>query len=233
MITYANWQKNKVDFEVDQPYKGALKVLTWAFREYEDDIVYACSFGIEGMVLIDLITKIKEDAKIIFLDTNVHFQETYDTIDQIRVNYPKLQINMKQPKLTLAQQAQQFGDELWARDANACCAIRKVAPLHEVLNDTVAWISGLRRQQSPSRSMTDFINADQTFQSIKICPLIHWTSQDIWRYVTDHNLPYNPLHDRGYPSIGCEKCTIPTTDQNDNRAGRWQGSMKTECGLHQ
>ena len=105
-------------------------------------------------------------------------------------------------------------------------------PLHEALAGAKAWISGLRREQSPTRQNMNFINLDDKFKSIKICPLIHWTWQDVWRYVSKHNLPYNPLHDKGYPSIGCEHCTKPVFTLDDLRSGRWQGSGKTECGLH-
>jgi phosphoadenosine phosphosulfate reductase len=220
------------DFEVDEVYKGALATLEWAYKEYGEDIVYGCSFGIEGIVLIDLISKVKPDAKIVFLDTNVHFKETYDTIDKVKAKYPALRIDMKQPALTLAQQAEQYGDKLWERDPNKCCQLRKLDGLQEVLTDATAWISGLRREQGGARANTNFINEDKKFKSIKVCPLIHWSWKDVWRYVSKHDLPYNILHDQGYPSIGCEKCTKPAWTVDDLRSGRWQGQGKTECGLH-
>ncbi|MFP3919940.1 phosphoadenylyl-sulfate reductase [Lysinibacillus telephonicus] len=232
MLTYHTWENSFIDFEVDDTYKGALNVLNWAYKHYGEDIVYACSFGIEGIVLIDLISKVKPDAKIVFLDTDVHFKETYETIERVKANYPKLNIEIKKPALTLEEQAKQFGDELWKANPNKCCEIRKLVPLKETLTGAKAWISGLRRDQSETRKNTNFINQDNKFQSVKICPLIHWTWKDVWRYVSKHNLTYNPLHDQGYPSIGCSHCTKPAFTMDDLRSGRWQGLNKTECGLH-
>ncbi len=232
VLTHENWKEHDQDFEVDPTYKGALNVLEWAYGHYGDRIVYACSFGIEGMVLIDLIYKVNPRANIVFLDTDVHFKETYETIRKVQEKYPSLQIEMKKPALTLEEQAAQFGDRLWETQPNQCCQIRKLDPLKEVLSGGDAWISGLRREQSPTRKDTQFINKDDKFKSVKICPLIHWTWKDVWRYVHKHSLPYNELHDKGYPSIGCFHCTSPAYDMNDLRSGRWTGKGKTECGLH-
>ena len=182
-----------INFEIDETYKGALNVLKWSYEHYGEEIVYACSFGIEGIVLVDLISKVKPDATIVFLDTDVHFKETYETIERVKEKYPQLNIIMKKPKLTLEEQATQFGDELWKTNPNQCCQIRKLTPLNEVLSDAKAWISGLRHEQSETRKHIQFINRDHKFQSIKICPLIHWTWKDVWRYVHKNDLPYNPL----------------------------------------
>ena len=233
MLTYENWGQHNIEFEQDDVYKGALNALTWAYEHYGEEIVYACSFGIEGIVLIDLISKVKPDAKIVFLDTDVHFKETYETIARVKEKYPQLQIEMKKPAITLDEQAEKYGPALWERDPNKCCNIRKLVPLNETLSGAKAWISGLRREQSETRANVEFINLDKRFKSIKICPLIYWTWKDVWRYVSKHELPYNPLHDKGYPSIGCETCTKPAFTMEDLRSGRWSGSGKTECGLHE
>ncbi|WP_257348553.1 phosphoadenylyl-sulfate reductase [Pseudalkalibacillus decolorationis] len=233
MLTYQTWSENKLDIPVDQESKGALEVLRWAYEQFGDELVYACSFGAEGIVLIDLLSKVNDKAKIVFLDTELHFKETYELIEKIKVRYPTLQIEMKRPKLTVEQQAKKYGEALWERNPTSCCHMRKIIPLEQALSGAKAWISGLRREQSPTRRNTEFINKDDKFQSIKICPLIHWTWKDVWRYITDHSLSYNVLHDQGYPSIGCEKCTLPTDDASDLRAGRWTNLTKTECGLHQ
>lgn len=232
MLTFETWQDPARDFEVDDTYKGALNTLEWAYDTYGDEVVYACSFGIEGIVLIDLIAKVKPDAKIVFLDTNKHFDETYEVIEKVQKRYPQLRIELKQPKLTLEEQAEQYGDKLWETDPNQCCKVRKIEPLDESLSEAIAWISGLRREQGPTRANTNFINLDKRFESIKICPLIHWTWKDVWRYVSRNELDYNILHDRGYPSIGCAPCTNPAFTEEDLRAGRWSGQGKTECGLH-
>ncbi len=233
MLSYETWQEPNINFEIDETYKGALNVLNWSYEQYGEEIVYACSFGIEGIVLVDLISKVKPDATIVFLDTDVHFKETYETIERVKEKYPQLHIIMKKPKLTLEEQAAEYGDKLWETNPNQCCQIRKLTPLNEVLSESKAWISGLRHEQSETRKHVQFINRDEKFKSIKICPLIHWTWKDVWRYVTKHDLPYNPLHDQGYPSIGCSHCTKPAFDMNDLRSGRWQGTGKTECGLHE
>lgn len=213
--------------------KDSLEVLKWAYQAYGDDIVYACSFGAEGMVLIDMIYKVKKEAAIVFLDTDFHFKETYELIDQVKQRYPSLRIELTKPGLKPAEQAEAHGSELWKVNPDLCCKIRKLIPLEQELNKYTAWMSGLRREQSSTRANTQFVNQDQRFQSIKICPLIHWTEEEIWMYINLHQLPYNSLHDRNYPSIGCEYCTKPVQKGEDPRSGRWANTNKTECGLHQ
>ena len=212
--------------------KDALGVVRWAYEQFGDDLVYACSFGAEAMVLIDLIHQVKPDARLVFLDTDVHFPETIALIERVHETYPHLRIERIRPALTLEEQAAQYGNALWERDPDTCCRIRKVEPMERALSGVRAWLSGLRREQSPTRAKTEFVNLDAKFRSIKICPLIHWTWKDVWKYITQHGLPYNPLHDQGYPSIGCRPCTQPTGGREDSRAGRWVGFGKTECGLH-
>lgn len=233
LVTYGNWQQISHTFDVDDHTKGALSVLDWAYQTYpEENIVYASSFGAEAIVLIDLIYKVKQNAHIVFLDTDLHFLETYKVINQIKLRFPKLRIELKKPALSLDEQAAQYGTALWKRDPNQCCQIRKIIPLRETLQSKDAWISGLRREQSPTRADTDFVNKDQKFKNIKVCPLIHWTWDEIWSYIKGHDLPYNKLHDYQYPSIGCSPCTQPVTSFVDSREGRWAGMNKIECGLH-
>jgi phosphoadenosine phosphosulfate reductase len=232
-ITYKNWNQISDSFYYDDETKGARSVLEWAYHSYPgEEIVYASSFGAEAIVLIDLIQQVKPDADIVFLDTGLHFPETYEVIDRIEERFPTLRIERKQPNLSLDDQAERYGSALWKREPNQCCNIRKVIPLRETLAGKHAWISGLRREQSLLRANTEFINKDEKFQSIKICPLIHWTWDDVWSYIKKKGLPYNILHDHHYLSIGCFPCTQPTGTSGDSRAGRWAGSIKTECGLH-
>lgn len=213
--------------------KDTLDVIKWAYGCFGDELVYACSFGAEGIVLIDLISRVRNNAKVIFLDTHVHFKETYELIGQVQRRYPALQIEMVEPDLTLQEQAQVYGDQLWLTHPDLCCQLRKVKPLAKALNGVQAWMSGLRRDQSPTRAHLHYVNKDDKFRSIKICPLIHWTWDDIWSYIQTFDLTYNVLHDRGYPSIGCETCTQPVAGKSDSREGRWAGRGKIECGLHQ
>ena len=146
-ITYENFEGDPFidSISTDDATKGAYEILEWAYRTYGDSIVYSCSFGAESMVLIDLIYQIKPDAQIVFLDTDLHFQETYDLIDRVKEHFPKLRIEMKKPDLTLEEQADKYNPALWKNNPNQCCYIRKIKPLEEVLGGAVAWVSGLRR----------------------------------------------------------------------------------------
>lgn len=230
-MLYKSFNENSLPIiKSDNKTKGATELLEWAFRTYGENLLYACSFGVEGSVMIHLISQIKQNAKVLFLDTEVHFKETYETIERTTKRYPELQISMKKPALTISQQGYQHGDELWNRNPDHCCLIRKILPLEEELGNADAWISGLRREQSSTRANVNFINRDDRFHLIKICPLIYWTWQDIWAYVREYDLPYNLLHDQNYPSIGCIHCTKPSS--GNNREGRWQGKSKLECGIH-
>lgn len=219
--------------QVELVNREALDILTWAYTTFSNQLVYSCSFGVEGIVLIDLISKVKQDAKIVFLDTNFHFQETYDLIEKVKRKYPSLEITSLLPSISPKEQARQYGAELWRNDPDLCCEIRKLQPLAEELSKYEAWISGLRREQSETRKHVEFVNRDTRFQSVKICPLIHWTWDDVWNYIHLHKLPYNELHDKNYPSIGCEHCTQAVREGEDFRSGRWASMVKTECGLHE
>ncbi|WP_186576082.1 phosphoadenylyl-sulfate reductase [Aquibacillus kalidii] len=231
-LTYENWD-TQLQEKLNNELEDFMDVIKWAYHVYQDRIVYACSFGAEGIVLIDLLAKVNPFAKIVFLDTNLHFKETYELIERVKKKYPNLQIKMKQPEQTVDEQAEEYGDKLWNKNPTLCCHLRKIKPLENELSHVDAWFSGLRRDQSPTRSKTQFVNKDTKFNKVKICPLIHWSWDDIWTYIQLNDLPYNPLHDQHYPSIGCEMCTLPVASGDDSRAGRWANFDKKECGLHQ
>jgi len=205
-------------------------VVAWAVEAFPN-ITFACSFGAEDVVLVDMLQKISPDTDIFYLDTDFHFRETYETRDRIAQKYGLSFVQVK-PRLTPEEQAAQYGDELWKRDPNACCNIRKVEPLTRVLGQYEAWITGIRRDQAPTRANARKVEYDTKFGLVKFNPLAAWTSEDVWGYIHEHDLIYNPLHDQHYPSIGCEYCTRPVMPGEDPRAGRWAGSEKTECGLH-
>lgn len=230
-INYGSWDEKVVKTK-NESFQNGLEVLKWAYEQYEEDVVYACSFGAEGIVLLDLISTIKKDAKVVFLDTQLHFQETYDLIEKVKKRYPLLQIIKVTPSLTLKEQEVEYGEKLFETNPSACCKLRKVEPLRKVLVNYSAWISGLRREQSETRRHVQFLNQDPTFQNVKICPLIHWTKEEVWHFIKQKKLDYHPLHDEGYPSIGCYPCTQKPLDEKDERSGRWVGFQKTECGLH-
>ncbi|MBO8164425.1 MAG: phosphoadenylyl-sulfate reductase [Brevibacillus sp.] len=207
------------------------EILMWAVERFGKQIVLASSFGAEDVVLIDMLDKVAPETPVFYLDTNKHFPETYETRDRLVERYGKQFIQVL-PKLTLEEQAERYGDELWASDPNLCCQIRKVEPLTEILSRYQAWITGIRRDQAPTRANAQKIEWDEKFQLVKFNPLASWTSDDVWSYIRAHNVPYNPLHDQNYPSIGCDVCTRPVKPGEDPRAGRWAGFAKTECGLH-
>lgn len=210
--------------------KTPQEILQLAFSKI-DNIAFACSFGAEDVALVDMIVKIKPDAKIFYLDTDVLFEETYEVRDRILEKYNANLIKYS-PLLSLEEQAEQHGAELWASDPNGCCGIRKVEPLTRALSELDGWITGIRREQAPTRANAGVVEVDEKFGLIKFNPIALWTDKDVWNYITENNVPYNKLHDQGYPSIGCIHCTRAVAPGEDPRAGRWAGFTKTECGLH-
>ena len=155
-------------------------------------------------------------------------------IDRVKARYPELNIKLKKPDLTLEEQSAEYKPALWKSDPNMCCYIRKIKPLEEVLSGATAWVSGLRRSQGPSRANTNFINKDERFQSVKVCPLIHWTWDDVWDYIKKYDLHYNELHDFNYPSIGCIPCTSLSVVQviQEQEDGRIQLRLNVVCIQH-
>jgi len=196
------------------------------------NITFACSFGAEDVVLVDMLQKISPKTDIFYLDTDFHFKETYETRDRLAERYPGIPFVEVKPEITPEEQAAQFGEELWKNDANKCCDIRKVQPLTKILSQYEAWITGIRRDQAPTRANAKKIEYDVKFGLVKFNPIAGWTNEDVWQYIRDNNVVYNPLHDNYYPSIGCEYCTRQVMPGEDPRAGRWSGQEKTECGLH-
>ncbi|MBF8377945.1 phosphoadenylyl-sulfate reductase [Alicyclobacillus mali] len=196
------------------------------------NITFACSFGAEDMVILDMLMSIDPQADVFYLDTNVLFPETYELIEQAVAKYGIPNLHQVLPKLTLAEQAAQYGDALWSRNPNQCCKIRKVEPLADFLVGYDGWITGIRREQAPTRRNAKVFEWDAKFNIIKVNPLVRWTEKDVWNYIVERGVPYNPLHDRNYPSIGCLHCTRPVKPGEDPRSGRWAGFDKTECGLH-
>ena len=208
------------------------EILRWAAREYQPGLALACSFGgPSGMVLLDMVMGIDKDIEVFYLDTDFLFPETYKLRDVAAAKY-KFEPVGYMSLLTPQQQAAKHGDELWARDPDACCAIRKVEPNHRALAGKRAWISGIRRDQSKTRGDIDIVQWDSQFELVKINPLAAWSEAQVWKYILDNEVPYNELHNSNYPSIGCTYCTKPVKPGDDPRSGRWQGFDKTECGLH-
>jgi phosphoadenosine phosphosulfate reductase len=210
----------------DVEHFDAEGVLAHVVERFHPRLYVACSFQKEASVIMDMLLKIEPEARFFTLDTGVLFPETYGTWRKVEERYG-IKVDVYQG-ISLARQADLHGDELWARDPDACCSVRKVTPLNEALSQVDCWVSGLRRDQSPTRAGTPKLHWDEKHGLHKANPLADWSERDVWNYIAEHDVPYNPLHDQGYPSIGCTHCTLA----GDGRDGRWAGTGKTECGLH-
>jgi phosphoadenosine phosphosulfate reductase len=207
------------------------RTLAWAFEKFGNTVAISSAFGVEGMVLIDMAARIRKDFRLFTIDTEFLFPETYALMDRIEEKYG-IEIEKVFSVLSPEEQARSHGPGLWSRDPDRCCNMRKVEPLRRKLKDLSAWITSIRRDQTSTRSAAQRIEWDAKFGLVKINPILDWTSKQVWRYIHDHDVPYNALHDQDYPSIGCMHCTRAVRPGEDVRAGRWPGFNKTECGLH-
>jgi phosphoadenosine phosphosulfate reductase len=207
------------------------ETLRWAFATFENDIAMASAFGAEGLALIDIAIRINPAMNIFIGDTEFLFPETYDLIDRVERHYG-VKVERLYSELTPDEQVEEHGPALWTRNPDLCCGIRKVEPLRKKLSGLRAWMTSIRRDQTASRANARRVEWDEKFGLVKINPLVDWSSEMVWNYIHRHKVPYNPLHDRNYPSIGCTHCTRAVLPGEDPRAGRWSGFQKTECGLH-
>jgi phosphoadenosine phosphosulfate reductase len=209
----------------------AEQILAWAFESFGREVAISSAFGVEGMVLIDMASRIQKGFRLFTMDTGFFFPETYKLMSVIERRY-SVTIERVQAVLSVEEQGQIHGAELWKRDPDLCCNVRKVEPLRRKLAELSAWITGIRRDQTEARAGAGKIEWDEKFGLVKLNPIADWTEKRVWRYIHDHEVPYNSLHDRGYPSIGCTHCTRAVLAGEDARTGRWPGLAKTECGLH-
>jgi phosphoadenosine phosphosulfate reductase len=209
----------------------AEQVLSWAFTTYGENVAIATGMGAEGMVLLDIGSRLNPGMKVFTGDTEFLFPETYDLIDRVEERYG-IKIERILSQLSPEEQERAYGSKLWANDPDRCCSLRKIEPLRRKLSTLDAWITAIRRGQTPQRAAAKKVEWDPKFNLVKINPLADWRQQTVWSYIVKHNVPYNPLHDRNYPSIGCTNCTRAVQAGEDSRAGRWSGFGKTECGLH-
>jgi phosphoadenosine phosphosulfate reductase len=205
---------------------SAEEVLEHAVERFHPRLYVASSFQKESSVIMHMLLEIEPEARFFTLDTGLFFAETYRTWEALERRFG-VEIDVFQGP-SVERQAALYGDELWKRDPDACCGLRKVSPLEQALTDVDAWVSGLRREQAPGRSRAPKLDWDDRRGVWKVNPIADWSERDVWSYIFRHQLPYNELHDRGYGSIGCTHCTKP----GDGRAGRWVDSERMECGLH-
>lgn len=205
-------------------------VLRWAADEFGGHLCLSCSWQKQSSVLVHMVCELGLDVDFVELDTQLFFKESYETRERLVERYG---IALVVPAvITVAEQHRREGPNLWERDPDRCCHIRKVEPLIRALDPYDAWISGIRREQSPSRAQTRKVERSERYGVWKVQPLADWSEKDVWRYIMQNDIPYNPLHDVGYRSIGCIPCTRPTRPDEEERAGRWAGSDKLECGIH-
>ncbi|SFC38079.1 phosphoadenylyl-sulfate reductase [Streptomyces aidingensis] len=207
----------------------ALEVLRWASGTFGDN--WCVTSSMEEVVVAHLASRAHPGVDVVFLDTGYHFPETLGTRDAVAAVMDVSLISLT-PRLTVAEQDAQYGEKLYARDPNRCCAMRKVEPLERGLARYDAWVTGLRRDQAPTRANTPVVGWDAARGKVKISPIARWTQDDVERYAAEHGLLVNPLLQEGYTSIGCAPCTRKPAAGEDARAGRWAGFNKTECGLH-
>jgi phosphoadenosine phosphosulfate reductase len=210
---------------------SAAEIMRRAAERFPGRIVLTCSWQRTSSVLVHLIASEGLDVRIVEVDTGLLFPETHEVRDRL-IERLGITVESLRPGRTVAEQAIDQGSELWLRDPDACCGLRKVEPLERALASADAWVSGLRRASGGERSNVRPFSFDEKRELIKVAPLWQWTAEDVDAYCTEHDLPVHALHAQGYPSIGCIPCTRPVAAGEDERAGRWAGTAKTECGLH-
>jgi phosphoadenosine phosphosulfate reductase len=208
----------------------AEELILAAHEQFGDRLCLTCSWQKQSSVLVHMVAELGIEIDVVELDTHLFFRESYETRDRLVERYG---LRLLRPEIpTIAEQHRSEGPNLWERDPDRCCHVRKVEPLLRALEPYEAWISGIRRDQSPSRAGTPKMVRSETYGVWKVHPLADWDEKRIWAYIGVNEIPYNPLHDSGYRSIGCIPCTRPIAPGEEERAGRWAGSDKLECGIH-
>lgn len=211
---------------------GPETLLRWVDDSFGPDVALSCSFGgASGLVLVEMAVRLGLRAEIFYADTDLLFPETYALVELVARRFGIAPVGYRS-RLSLTEQAARHGDALWQRDPDRCCSLRKVEPTERALSGKRAWINGIRRDQGATRHATPLVEWDPAFGLVKVNPLATWTEDDVWSYLRARDIPYNPLLDHGYRSIGCWPCTRAVGPGEDPRAGRWSGFAKTECGLH-
>jgi phosphoadenosine phosphosulfate reductase len=219
--------------EANRELRGASaeQILRWAVQMFHPRMTMATAFGAEGCCILHLLAGIEPTVRVFNLDTGYQFPETLQLRDRIFDRYG-IQVEMVRPAQSVAEYEAEHGGPLYHLRPDQCCLDRKIVPLRRAVEGYDAWISAIRKDQTNHRAEAEAVQWDAKFQLVKVNPLLDWTRRDVWKFILDNEIPYNPLHDQGYPSIGCQPCTSPVGAGEDERAGRWAGSAKKECGLH-
>jgi phosphoadenosine phosphosulfate reductase len=208
-----------------------IEILKWAVERFAPRFTMATAFGPEGMVLIHWLSKIAPQTPVFNLDTGYQFPETLELRERIKRRYG-IEVELKKPEHTVVEYERLNGGPVYKSEPNRCCNDRKIKVLKQAARGWYAWASAIRRDQSPDRAQAAIVEWDKKFHLVKISPLANWTKKQVWNLIVQEDIPYNPLHDQGYTSIGCWPCTRAVLAGEDDRAGRWSGFAKTECGLH-
>ena len=210
--------------------------ICWSLRRFKGwRTPFTPSFGMEGCVLIDMYASRGKPMEVLYLDTGFFFDETYALIERMKERYPQIEFSNGGTTMSPREQAEIYGEKLWETNPDLCCRLRKVDPLASVMASSDIWINSIRRSPSPSRAKMELLEWDERFGVLKLNPLAYWERDEVWTYVQEHDVPYNELHERGFPSIGCTHCTLAVEGAGPSeytRLGRWSGIEKTECGLH-
>jgi phosphoadenosine phosphosulfate reductase len=206
-------------------------VLRWAVGKFHPRLTMATAFGAEGCCIIHMLAEIERGVRVFNLETGYQFPETLEVRERIKQRYG-IEVEYIYPEMTVAEYEAEYGGPLYRIRPDQCCHDRKVLPLRRAVAGYEAWISAIRKDQTEQRAVAGVVQWDAKFSLVKVNPLLNWTKREVWEFITDHDVPYNPLHDRGYPSIGCWPCTQAVSNGADERSGRWAGTLKKECGLH-
>ncbi len=206
-------------------------VLKWAVAHFFPRLTMATAFGPEGNCIIHMLAEIEPRVRIFNLETGYQFKETLETRERLKLRYG-IEVEYVKPELTVEAYEAEHGGPLYNSFSDQCCFDRKSIPLKKAVVGYDAWISAIRKDQTKDRAKASVVQWDAKFSLVKINPLLAWTKKDVWNFVTKNDVPYNPLHDQGFPSIGCWPCTRTVAEGDDERAGRWFGTVKKECGLH-
>ena len=207
------------------------EIIAWAVKKYSPKLTMATAFGPEGCAILHMLAEIDPKTYVFNLDTGYQFKETLELRDRIAKRYG-LEVELRSAPTSVAEYEAANGGPVYKHDPDRCCFERKVTVLRQAVVGWSAWMSGIRRDQSTDRAGAAIVGWDKKFGLVKVSPLANWTKKDVWKLIVDHDIPYNPLHDQGYTSIGCWPCTRAVNAGEDERAGRWSGFAKTECGLH-
>ena len=226
----AKWRAAVKEIRASGDDRNARKLIKWAYDLLGEDLMMSTAFGKSGMCIIHMVRELKIPLPIYFVDTGFHFPETLEFVETLK-NKWNVNLLVQRPKLAKVEFIQTFGDKLYETDPDLCCQKNKVEPFNELKQKYRGWITGVRRDQSSTRAQAEPIEVLEE-DKLKFQPIAYWTREDVETYLKEHDIPLHPLFSQGYTSIGCAPCTRPNNDPTNERAGRWAGKAKTECGLH-